>query len=157
MDRGGATSGETRKGKRGGKLGPGQEPAIDADAAGFGAKLRGAGEDPLRQRNGTARTLAGRLEAAGLDHRKVPADLLPGRALASARFISGSPTDLVFPDPPADAGERVRSLRAAASIGLPDDGTPADALRESVLAEVYGDEHVRVRRAEGRTFVWSEA
>jgi hypothetical protein len=25
-----------------------------------------------------------------------------------------------------------------------------------VLAEVYGDEHVRARRAFGRTFVWSE-
>jgi len=36
-------------------------------------------------------------------------------------------------------------------------GEPADALREPVLAEVYGDEQVRVRRAEGRTFVWSEA
>jgi hypothetical protein len=76
--------------------------------------------------------LAGRLEAAGLDQRKVPADLLPRRALASARFIIGPPADLVFPDPPADASERVRRLRAAASAGLPDDGTPADALREGL-------------------------
>jgi hypothetical protein len=30
-------------------------------------------------------------------------------------------------------------------------------LRESVLAEVYEDDRVRVRRVEGRTFVWSEA
>ena len=26
-----------------------------------------------------------------------------------------------------------------------------------VLAEIYGDKHVRVRRTDGRTFVWSEA
>ena len=36
-------------------------------------------------------------------------------------------------------------------------GAPAeDVLREDVLAEVYGDEHVRARHAFGRTFVWSE-
>lgn len=76
--------------------------------------------------------LAGRLEAAGLDQRKVPANLLPDRALASARFISGPPAGLVFPDQPPDASECVRRLRAAASVGLPDDGTPADAMREGL-------------------------
>ena len=35
-------------------------------------------------------------------------------------------------------------------------GTPAEVLREEVLAEIYGDEHVRARQAFGRTFVWSE-
>ena len=35
-------------------------------------------------------------------------------------------------------------------------GTPAEVLREEVLVEIYGDEHVRARRAFGRTFVWSE-
>lgn len=35
-------------------------------------------------------------------------------------------------------------------------GAPAEVLRDEVLAEVYGDEHVRARRAFGRTFVWSE-
>ncbi|HZH31490.1 MAG TPA: ABC transporter ATP-binding protein [Pyrinomonadaceae bacterium] len=35
-------------------------------------------------------------------------------------------------------------------------GTPAEVLRDEVLAEVYADEHVRARRAFGRTFVWSE-
>jgi iron complex transport system ATP-binding protein len=36
-------------------------------------------------------------------------------------------------------------------------GPPSDTLRESVLAEVYEDDRVRVRRTDGRTFVWSEA
>ena len=35
-------------------------------------------------------------------------------------------------------------------------GSPREILREPVLADVYGDEHVRVWRAEGQTFVWSE-
>lgn len=35
-------------------------------------------------------------------------------------------------------------------------GAPHEVLREDVLSEVYGDEHVRARRAFGRTFVWSE-
>lgn len=36
-------------------------------------------------------------------------------------------------------------------------GPPSDTLREPVLAEVYEDDRVRVRRTDGRTFVWSEA
>ncbi len=36
------------------------------------------------------------------------------------------------------------------------EGEPAEVLRDEVLAEVYGDEHVRARQAFGRTFVWSE-
>jgi iron complex transport system ATP-binding protein len=59
--------------------------------------------------------------------------------------------DLSFIDPGFNV---VFGMRDGAMIAA---GPPADALRESVLAEVYGDEHVRVRRAEGRTFVWSEA
>ena len=35
-------------------------------------------------------------------------------------------------------------------------GTPAEVLRDEVLAEVYADEDVRARQAFGRTFVWSE-
>lgn len=59
--------------------------------------------------------------------------------------------DLSFIDPGFDV---VFGMRAGAMIAA---GPPADTLRERVLAEVYGDEHVRVRRTEGRTFVWSEA
>jgi len=59
--------------------------------------------------------------------------------------------DLSFIDPGFDI---VFGMRAGVMIAA---GPPTDTMRESVLAEVYGDEHVRVRRADGRTFVWSEA
>jgi iron complex transport system ATP-binding protein len=59
--------------------------------------------------------------------------------------------DLSFIDPGFDI---VFGMRDGAMLAA---GPPVDTMRESVLAEVYGDEHVRVRRADGRTFVWSEA
>jgi iron complex transport system ATP-binding protein len=58
--------------------------------------------------------------------------------------------DLQLLDP---AFDRVFALRGGA---LASEGTPAEVLRDDVLAHVYGDEHVRARRAFGRTFVWSE-
>src|SRR5579872_250869 len=36
-------------------------------------------------------------------------------------------------------------------------GSPSETLQESVLAEIYEDQNVRVRHTDGRTFVWSEA
>jgi iron complex transport system ATP-binding protein len=58
--------------------------------------------------------------------------------------------DLQLLDP---AFDHVFAMRAGE---LAAEGAPADVLRDEVLAEVYGDEHVRARRAFGRTFVWSE-
>jgi len=58
--------------------------------------------------------------------------------------------DLMLLDPGFDRVFAMRSGRVAAA------GSPEEVLREEVLAEVYGDEHVRARRAFGRTFVWSE-
>jgi iron complex transport system ATP-binding protein len=58
--------------------------------------------------------------------------------------------DLQLLDPAFDHVFAMRGGRLAAS------GAPAEVLRDEVLAEVYGDEHVRARRAFGRTFVWSE-
>ncbi|HEV2704418.1 MAG TPA: ABC transporter ATP-binding protein [Pyrinomonadaceae bacterium] len=58
--------------------------------------------------------------------------------------------DLQLLDPAFDEVFAMRDGRLAAR------GTPAEVLREEVLAEVYGDEHVRARRAFGRTFIWSE-
>ncbi len=58
--------------------------------------------------------------------------------------------DLMLLDP---AFDRVYALRCGEVVAA---GAPAEVLREEVLSEVYGDEHVRARRAFGRTFVWSE-
>ena len=89
--------------------------------------------------------LAGRLEAAGLDQRKLPRDLLPDRALEGARLAYGPAEDSALPDPPQDAAGRVAQLWAATEVGLPNDGTAADALREglqmlaSAGLDVHGD------------------
>jgi iron complex transport system ATP-binding protein len=58
--------------------------------------------------------------------------------------------DLMLLDPAFDRVHAVRRGEVAA------EGTPADVLRDDVLADIYGDEHVRARHAFGRTFVWSE-
>ena len=58
--------------------------------------------------------------------------------------------DLTLLDPDFD---RVYAMRCGETVAA---GTPSEVLRDEVLAAVYGDEHVRARRAFGRTFVWSE-
>jgi iron complex transport system ATP-binding protein len=58
--------------------------------------------------------------------------------------------DLQLLDPAFDQVFAMRDGAVASS------GTPAEVLRDEVLAEVYADEHVRARQAFGRTFVWSE-
>src|SRR5215216_4285781 len=58
--------------------------------------------------------------------------------------------DLMLLDP---AFDRVFAMRGGEVVAR---GTPTEVLRDEVLAEVYGDEHVRARQAFGRTFVWSE-
>jgi iron complex transport system ATP-binding protein len=58
--------------------------------------------------------------------------------------------DLMLLDPVFDAVFAMRRGEVTAS------GTPSQVLREDLLAEIYGDEHVRARQAFGRTFVWSE-
>jgi len=76
--------------------------------------------------------LAGRLEAAGLEQRKLPRDLLPDRALAGARLGYGPAGGAALPDPPPDAADRVARLWAATEAELPHDGTAVDALREGL-------------------------
>ena len=76
--------------------------------------------------------VAGRLEAAGLDQRKIPRSLLPGTALAATRLARGPDPDAPLPDPPPDAAGRVERLWAATEIGVPHDGTAQDALREGL-------------------------
>lgn len=58
--------------------------------------------------------------------------------------------DLQLLDP---AFDRVFAMREGEIVAA---GAPADVLRDETLAEVFADEHVRARRAFGRTFVWSE-
>ncbi|HVF51218.1 MAG TPA: ABC transporter ATP-binding protein, partial [Pyrinomonadaceae bacterium] len=58
--------------------------------------------------------------------------------------------DLLLLDPAFDYVYAMRD--GAITAG----GTPAEVLRDDILAEVYQDEHVRARQAFGRTFVWSE-
>ncbi|HWW77074.1 MAG TPA: ABC transporter ATP-binding protein [Pyrinomonadaceae bacterium] len=58
--------------------------------------------------------------------------------------------DLMLLDP---AFDRVHALGCGELVA---EGPPAEVLREDILTEVYGDEHVRARQAFGRTFVWSE-
>ena len=76
--------------------------------------------------------VAGRLEAAGLDQRKLPRSLLPGTALADTRLARGPDPEAPLPDPPPDAADRVERLWAATEIGVAHDGTAQDALREGL-------------------------
>ncbi|MFD3379974.1 MULTISPECIES: hypothetical protein [unclassified Streptomyces] len=52
--------------------------------------------------------LIGRLEAAGLDQRRLPRRLLPEVALQDCRAAHGPSLDLRVPDPPEDVQKRVR-------------------------------------------------
>jgi len=77
--------------------------------------------------------VAGRLEAAGLDQRKLPRQLLPGALLAGSRVaLGGPPAELVLPEPPPDAAEQAARLWAGTQVPLEHDGTAADALREGL-------------------------
>lgn len=58
--------------------------------------------------------------------------------------------DLQLLDPEFDEVFAMRGGRLVAR------GGPRNVLSDALLAEVYGDEHVRARQAFGRTFVWSE-
>jgi hypothetical protein len=73
--------------------------------------------------------LAERLEAIGLDQRKLPRNLLADQALTSARVVYGPAYDTELPNPPPDAAERVASVWAAAKSGLLDNATAADAVQ----------------------------
>jgi hypothetical protein len=77
--------------------------------------------------------VAGRLEAAGLDERRLPSGLLPGQALAQARFLHGPPADLVLPRPSVDADERVARLWALGVI------SPEPQVRTTTATESYSN------------------
>ena len=58
--------------------------------------------------------------------------------------------DLLLLDP---AFDQVFAMRGGMITAA---GSPAEVLRSRVLADVYGDSHIRAQEAFGRTFVWSE-
>jgi hypothetical protein len=94
--------------------------------------------------------LAGRLEDAGLDRRKLPKALLPGNALADARFVHGPPDDLMLPEP-AGAAAQVDPVGAENAIRLPDLRVFMDEPTEHVVASnASGGRGPSVRR------VWFE-
>ena len=76
--------------------------------------------------------LTGRLEAAGLDQRKLPQSLLPATLLEGSRFIFGPEDGVRLPEPAQDAGERIDQLWSATGVSMPHDGTSVDALREGL-------------------------
>lgn len=112
-----------------------------------------------RQMVSLARALAQEPECLVLDEPSAALDLKHRAALVrhlrrlrdERRITSLVIThDLVLLDPDFDHVVALRcGLKAA-------QGAPAEVLRDEVLADVYGDEHVRARRVFGRTFVWSE-
>jgi hypothetical protein len=76
--------------------------------------------------------LVGRLEAAGLDQRKLACRLLPGELLEGSRCVSGPDPDIRLPDPPVDADERIARFWPTIEVGMPHDGTAVDVLREGL-------------------------
>ncbi|MFE7127562.1 hypothetical protein [Streptomyces sp. NPDC057617] len=75
--------------------------------------------------------VAGRLEAAGLDQRRLPRRLLPEAALQGCRTVYGPSLDLRLPDPPKDARERIRRFWKNTEELWADD-TPEAILRDGL-------------------------
>ncbi|WP_371653381.1 MULTISPECIES: hypothetical protein [unclassified Streptomyces] len=76
--------------------------------------------------------LRARLEAAGLDRRRLPRRLLPKAALQSCRAVSGPSLDLRLPDLPEDTQERVRRFWKDAVEEPWADATPKNILRDGL-------------------------
>jgi len=76
--------------------------------------------------------LTGRLEAAGLDQRKLPRGMLPATLLEGSRFIFGPEENIALPEPPHDGSDRIDRLWSAVEVSMPHDGTAVDALREGL-------------------------
>ncbi|ATL28659.1 hypothetical protein [Streptomyces formicae] len=73
--------------------------------------------------------LIGRLEAAGLDRRRLPRRLLPEAALRGCRVICGPPPDLRLPEPPGDAKERLKRFWKSEDEASWNEDTPQAVLR----------------------------
>jgi len=111
-----------------------------------------------RQMVAVARALAQEPQCLLLDEPSAALDLKHRaalmRTLAALRDTQGLTAlvvthDLHLIDPLFD---RVFAMRAGA---LAAEGRPEEVLTDAVLAAVYDDPHVRARRVEGRTLIWS--
>ncbi|MFJ1738416.1 hypothetical protein ACIOG4_07070 [Streptomyces microflavus] len=76
--------------------------------------------------------LVGRLEAAGLDQRRLPRRLLPGEALHGNRATRGPSPDLPVPVPPKHSKERVRRFLQGSDQESWAYGTPQAVLRDGL-------------------------
>ncbi|MFG7943768.1 hypothetical protein [Streptomyces cacaoi] len=76
--------------------------------------------------------LAGRLEAAGLDRRRLPRRLLPRTALEGCRAVYGPSPDLCLPDPPESAEELIRGFWEELEAASSADDTPRAILRNGL-------------------------
>jgi iron complex transport system ATP-binding protein len=77
------------------------------------------------------------------------------RTLGNLRNLTGLTVlmvthDLTLLDPSFDV---VFAMRCGTIDSV---GTPSEVLRDSVLAKIYDDDHIRARHMDGRTYVWSE-
>lgn len=111
-----------------------------------------------RQMVAVARALAQEPQCLLLDEPSAALDLKHRaglvRTLAALRDSQGLTAfvvthDLALLDPLFDYVFALRGGELAAQ------GTPAEVLSDEVLARVYDDPHVRTRRIEGRTLIWS--
>lgn len=139
------------------------EIARDALAAVDGAHLAARSVTELsggeRQLVALARALAQEPECLLLDEPSSALDLKHrARLLTHLRRLRDErgmtalvvTHDLQLIDPAFDEVFAMRDGAITAS------GTPADVLRDEILAAVFDDSRVRARRAFGRTFIWSE-
>lgn len=76
--------------------------------------------------------LNGRLEAAGLDQRRLPERLLPKAALHDSRVAQGPPLDLPFPDPSEDSEEQTSDFWDDSPARSWAEDTPAAVLRDGL-------------------------
>ncbi|WP_432060681.1 hypothetical protein [Streptomyces sp. S1] len=81
---------------------------------------------------GLMQVLTGRLEAVGLNQRRLPRRLLPEVALQGSRAVCGPSLELKFPRPPQDAEMRIQRFWAATGTELRADHTPEAVLREGL-------------------------
>ncbi|MEU5430073.1 hypothetical protein AB0H73_31380 [Streptomyces olivoreticuli] len=91
--------------------------------------------------------LTGRLEAAGLDQRRLPRRLLPGPALQDCRAVFGPSPDLRLPDPPEDTKERVRRFWKDTEGAAWADDTPQAVLRDGLRR--FHDAELPVKKESG--------